>query len=232
MSQYDRYNMQRTITVRANVAGEPLSRAGRLVARAVAELGKPPERVSIALRGQIAPFQEMQQGLQRGLSVAVIAIFLLLVANFQSVRLSCVALAVVPAVLAGSALALWMTNTTINIQSFIGTIIGIGVAVANAILLITFAERARMTGVSAADAALESARTRLRPVLMTSAAMIAGMMPIALGLSDPSGQMAPLGCAVAGGLAAATLATLFVLPSLFALVQARVHRRGVSLEEP
>jgi multidrug efflux pump subunit AcrB len=231
MSQYDRYNMQRTVTVRANIAGEALSSAAPRVARAIAELGSPPQRVSVALRGQIAPLQQMQNGVRHGLSVAVIVVFLLLMATFQSIRLSFVVLCALPAVLSGVALALWMTHTTLNIQSFIGTIMSVGVAVANAILFVTFAERARIGGASAAAAALEGARTRLRPILMTSAAMLAGILPIALGWSDRSGQMAPLGCAVMGGLAAATLATLFVLPSIFALVQARTHRRGVSLEE-
>jgi multidrug efflux pump subunit AcrB len=224
--------MQRTITVRANLAEEALGSAASRVARAVAELGRPPARVNVALRGQIDPFHEMQKGLQRGLVVAVVAILLLLIANFQSLRLSLVVFSAIPAVLAGVALALWLTNNSVNIQSFVGAIMGIGIAVANAILFVTFAERARMAGASAADASIEGARTRLRPILMTSAAMLCGMMPIALGLRDSSGQMVPLGCAVVGGLAAATLATLFVLPTLFALVQARAHRRGASLEEP
>jgi multidrug efflux pump subunit AcrB len=230
MSEYDRFNMQRTITVRANVAGEALSRAARKVTQAVQELGAPPARVSVQLRGQVGPMAEMHDALERGLAVAVVAIFLLLVANFQSLKLSLIVVSAVPAVLAGVALALWLTNTTVNLESFMGTIVGVGVAVANAILLVTFAERSRMEGATAADAALEGARSRLRPILMTSAAMIAGMMPVALGFSDHSGQMAPLGCAVIGGLAAATVATLFVLPSIFALVQARSHRRSVALD--
>ncbi len=230
MSQYDRYNMQRTITVRANISGEPLSSAAGRVARAVADLGNPPPRVSVALRGQIKPLEEMRNGLQRGLEVAGAAIFLLLMANFQSLRLSLIVLGTAPSVLAGVVVALWLTGT-INIQSFIGLIMGLGVAVANAILLVTFAERARMAGASAAKAAVEGARTRLRPILMTSTAMIAGMMPIALGLSDVSGQMVPLAWAVIGGLFAATLATLFVLPPFFVLLQTHAHRRGVSLEE-
>lgn len=106
----------------------------------------------------------------------------------------------------------------------------IGVAVANAILLVTFAERSRMGGASAAVAAVEGARTRLRPILMTSLAMIAGMIPMALGLGEAGQQTAPLGRAVVGGLAAATLATLFVLPAAFSIVQARAHRRSVSLD--
>jgi multidrug efflux pump subunit AcrB len=106
----------------------------------------------------------------------------------------------------------------------------IGVAVANAILLVTFAERAHLTGAHEAEAAVEGAASRLRPILMTSFAMIAGMVPMALGLGDGGEQTAPLGRAVVGGLAAATLATLFVLPAVFALVRHRSNRLSVSLD--
>ncbi len=230
MGQYERYNMQRLITVRANLAGDDLGGAVRQVNRAIQALGAPPGGVNVDVRGQVVPMQEMLDGLRRGLALAVIAIFLLLMANFQSVKLSFIVVSTVPAVLAGVMLALWLTNTTLNIQSFMGAIMGVGVAVANAILLVTFAERTRLGGSSAADAAVEGARSRLRPILMTSAAMIAGMMPMALNLGGGGGQAAPLGRAVVGGLAAATIATLFVLPSVFALVQDRSHRRSASLD--
>ena len=230
MSQYDRYNMRRTITVRANIAAEALSSVAQRVTRAIEELGAPPPPISVALRGQVAPMREMQDGLERGLAVAMMAVFLLLLAHFQSFKLSFIVISTLPAVLAGVALALWLTNTTLNLQSFMGAIMGVGVAVANAILLVTFAERSRLDGATAAAAAVEGARSRLRPILMTSTAMIAGMMPVALGLGDRSGQMAPLGCAVVGGLAAATLATLFVLPSVFAVVQAHSNRRSAALD--
>jgi multidrug efflux pump subunit AcrB len=111
-----------------------------------------------------------------------------------------------------------------------GAIMAVGVAVANAILLVTFAERSRMRGAEANAAAVEGAQSRLRPILMTSLAMIAGMMPMALALGEGGEQTAPLGRAVVGGLAAATLATLLILPSVFAIVQTRAHRRGASLD--
>src|SRR6266700_1041955 len=132
--------------------------------------------------------------------------------------------------MAGVALTLWLTGTTLNIQSFMGAIMAIGVAVANAILLVTFAERTRLSGTAADAAAVDGAQSRLRPILMTSLAMIAGMMPMALGLGESGQQTAPLGRAVVGGLAMATLATLLILPSVFALVQERAHRRSVSLD--
>src|SRR5207244_8963535 len=135
-----------------------------------------------------------------------------------------------PAVIAGVAIALWATRTTLNIQSFMGAIMAIGVAVANAILLVTFAERSRIGGKESDAAAVEGARSRLRPILMTSFAMIAGMIPLALGLGEGGEQTAPLGRAVIGGLAAATLTTLFLLPSIFAVVQGRAGVRSVSLD--
>lgn len=229
ISQYDRYNMQRTLTVRANIANEDLGSAARRVSKAIADLGAPPPRVSVTMRGQVAPMAEMLAALQQGLMIAIGAIFLLLAANFQSLKLSIVVMSTAPATLAGVALALWLTHTTINLESFMGAIMALGVAVANAILLVTFAERARINGASAADAAKEGARSRLRPILMTSLAMIAGMTPVAIGLGDADRQMTPLGRAVIGGLAAATIATLFVLPAIFARVQKNSHRRSVSL---
>ncbi|HEX4602716.1 MAG TPA: efflux RND transporter permease subunit, partial [Candidatus Angelobacter sp.] len=230
MSQYDRYNMQRTLTVRANITKEDLGSAARRVAKAITELGAPPPRVSVTMRGQVAPMEEMLDGFRQGLMIVIGAIFLLLAANFQSLKLSIVVMSTAPAALAGVALALWLTRTTINLESFMGAIMALGVAVANAILLVTFAERARISGATAAEAAEEGARSRLRPILMTSLAMIAGMTPVAIGLGDANSQMAPLGRAVVGGLGAATLATLFVLPAIFARVQKNSHRRGVSLE--
>jgi multidrug efflux pump subunit AcrB len=248
VGQYQRYNMQRLVTVTANIAGADLGSVARQVMAALKELGQPPTGVNVAVRGQIVPLQQMLDGLRAGLLLAVVVIFLLLAANFQSLRLSALVVFTAPAVIAGVVIMLWLTGTTLNIQSFMGAIMAIGVAVANAILLVTFAERARVgqasrlpseapmdsaggtpAPLSAADAAVEGARSRLRPILMTSLAMIAGMVPMALGLGEGGEQTAPLGRAVIGGLALATVATLLVLPAAFALVQGRAHRRSVSL---
>jgi multidrug efflux pump subunit AcrB len=130
----------------------------------------------------------------------------------------------VPAVLSGVVLTLWFTGTTLNIQSAMGAIMAVGVAVANAILLVTFAEQARVKQADPVAAAIEGGRSRLRPILMTSCAMIAGMLPLALGLGESGDQTAPLGRAVVGGLALATVATLFVLPSMFAILTSRKVR--------
>ncbi len=230
VGQYQRYNMQRMITVTANLAGADLGTVARQVARAIQDLGSPPPKVNVALRGQVVPLKQMLDGLKTGLLVAVLVIFLLLAANFQSLKLSLIVLSTIPAVIAGVALMLWITGTTVNIQSFMGAIMAVGVAVANAILLVTFAERARLGGAAAAAAAVDGAQSRLRPILMTSLAMIAGMLPMALGVGEGAEQTAPLGRAVVGGLAAANLATLLIVPSVFAVVQARAHRRSASLD--
>jgi len=227
--QYERYNMERMVTVTANLEGD-LGRVSGEVRAALAELGEPPPRVAVALRGQVVPMEQMFDGLEAGLVVAVAIIFLLLAANFQSLRLAAAVVSTAPAAIAGVVLALAVTGTTLNIQSFMGAIMAVGVAVANAILLVTFAERSRIAGADAAAAAVEGAQSRLRPILMTSLAMIAGMLPLAIGIGEGGEQTAPLGRAVVGGLAAATLATLIVLPAVFAIVQARTHRRSASLD--
>jgi len=230
VGQYERYNMQRMVTVTANIADTDLGSVTKQVAQALKDVGAPPPKVNLALRGQVVPMQQMFDGLQTGLLLAVVVIFLLLMANFESVALAVIVVSTVPAVLAGVALALWLTHTTLNIQSFMGAIMAIGVAVANAILLVTFAERSRIAGAASADSAVEGAQSRLRPILMTSLAMIAGMMPLALGLGEGGEQTAPLGRAVVGGLAAATIATLIVLPSVFAVLRGRVSTHSASLD--
>jgi multidrug efflux pump subunit AcrB len=228
--EYDRYNMMRSLSLTANVAGADLGRVARSVRQAIAAAGTPPTGVRVEVRGQVVPMEEMFTGLAAGLGLAVVAILLLLAANFQSPRLALVVVSTVPAVLVGVVLALVVTRTTLNIQSFMGAIMAIGVSVANAILLVTFAERARCEGADAGPAAVDGGRHRLRPILMTSCAMIAGMVPLALALGEGGEQTAPLGRAVIGGLLAATCATLVVLPVVFATVQGRAAKASPSLD--
>jgi multidrug efflux pump subunit AcrB len=237
--EYDRYNMKRLVSLTANIEGEDLGRVAGHIARAIEAAGEPPPGVAVEVRGQVVPMQQMFgalaggklfEGLTAGLGLAVVVIFLLLTAYFQSLRLALAAMLTSPAVLAGVAVALWLTGTTLNIQSFMGAIMAVGVATANAILLVTFAERARLGGSSAGEAAVDGARHRLRPILMTSCAMIAGMVPMALGLGEGGEQVAPLGRAVIGGLVAATITTLLVLPSVFAVVQGWAGTRSPSLD--
>jgi multidrug efflux pump subunit AcrB len=218
------------------------------VKKVIAAVGAPADgKTKVNLRGQVVPYEQLSEGFSSGLVIAVVVIFLLLCANFQSIRLALVVASTTPAVLAGIVLTLWITGTTLNIQSGIGAIMAIGVAVANAILLVTFAESfrrknttdssavtggivepfAKNPGLRSADpvtAAVAGARSRLRAVLMTSCAMSAGMLPLALGLGEGGDQTAPLGRAVIGGLIFATIATLFVLPSVFAILSLRIVR--------
>ncbi len=229
VGQYERYNMARVVSITANLYHADLGSVARKIEKVLADVGTPPAKTSVAIRGQVIPLNELLDGFRNGLIVAVVVVFLLLSANFQSFRLALAVVSTVPAVLAGVALTLWLTRTTLNIQSAIGAIMAVGVAVANAILLVAFAERAHRGGVHEAAAAVEGAASRLRPILMTSFAMIAGMVPMALGLGEGGEQTSPLGRAVVGGLAAATLATLFILPAVFALIASR-KVKNVSLD--
>ncbi len=228
---YERYNMARIVSITANIHGIDLGAATREIRAVIADVNLQADgKTKVDVRGQVVPLEQLMNGFRSGLVIAVIVVFLLLSANFQSFRLALAVVSTVPAVLAGVALMLWITGTTLNIQSAIGAIMAIGVAVANAILLVTFAERSHLAGSDAVEAAVDGAVSRLRPILMTSFAMIAGMLPMALGLGEGGEQIAPLGRAVIGGLGAATLATLFVLPAVFAIVRHRSSRLSVSLD--
>jgi multidrug efflux pump subunit AcrB len=243
VGQYERYNMARVVSLTANLHGSDLGTVLRAIA-AIDEISNPaawPAKTRVDVRGQAVPLQQLLAGFRSGLLIAIVVIFLMLAANFQSLRLALMVISTVPAVLAGVVLTLWLTHTTLNIQSAMGAIMAIGVAVANAILLVTFAERARAGStirqqavpLACTEAAIAGAGSRLRPILMTSCAMIAGMIPLALGLGESGDQTAPLGRAVVGGLAFATLATLFVLPSVFAvLAGSTVRSPSLDPEDP
>ena len=230
VGEYDRINGRRVVLLSANVAGSDLGRVSRSLDHALAQIAPVPRGLTVEVRGQIAPMRQTFKNLSAGFAIALIAILLLLTAHFQSIRLALVVLSTTPAVLAGVATMLWLTGTTLNVQSFMGAIMALGVAVANAILLVTFAEQYRRAGRSALDAAMEAAKTRLRPVLMTSIAMTAGMVPMALALGSGAEATAPLGRAVIGGLLAATAATLLFVPLLFAIAQQNATRTSVSLD--
>ena len=230
VGEYDRFNGQRMVTLSANTAGEDLGRVANQVDAAIARAGAPPRGATVSVRGQIAPMRETFRNIAAGLAVAVGVIFLLLAANFQSVRLAVAVVSTAPAALAGVVIMLALTRTTLNIQSFMGAIMAVAVAVANAILLVTYAEQSRRRGATAMDAAIDAARARLRPVLMTSAAMIAGMTPMALAFGEGSAATAPLGRAVIGGLAVATFATIVILPSVYSSVQPSAAAASASLD--
>ena len=230
LGEYHRLNGQRMVTLTANVFGEALGRVSKQLDDVIKSIGAPPRGVKVTVRGQLAPMKQTLTSLGTGLLIAVLVIFLLLAANFQSMRLGFVVLSTVPAVICGVVLMLLLTRTTLNIQSFTGAIMAIGVAVANAILLVVFAEEHRRQGNASAESAIHAAQMRMRPILMTSMAMIAGMIPIALGFGEGSQQITPLGRAVIGGLLFATVTTLLVLPVVFAMVQEHAGIQSPSLD--
>lgn len=225
--ELDRQNGMWMILTSANVGNNDFAQAAKEIDRAIGTAGQAPRGVTVQVRGQVNALKQIFTQLAVGLALAVVVILLLLTANFQSLRLALIVISSVPAVLLGAILMLLLTGTTLNLESFMGTIMAIGVAVANAILLVTFAEQNRRNGADALSAARTAAAERLRPVLMTSLAMIAGMIPMALAIGRGSEETAPLGRAVIGGLFAATLATLFLLPTVFGVIQ-----KGASLESP
>ncbi len=216
VGEYDRYNMQRMITITANLHGMDLAHAVHDINKIVKNntLEKP-RGVEVYSRGQMESYAEMFRGLTSGLGIAIVIIFLLLAANFESIPLSLNVLATVPAVLAGSLTFLMLTGSTLNIESFMGMIMAIGVSVANSILIVTFSERLRLVNLDSTRSAIEGAKSRLRPIMMTSLAMLAGMLPMSLGLGEGGEQTAPLGRAVMGGLFASTFTTLFIVPLVF-----------------
>jgi multidrug efflux pump subunit AcrB len=227
--EFDRTSMQRYLSITANIEGEDLGRASRQIQKALQDAGEPPHGVLVETRGQVAPMNEMFRSLAIGLAVAVAVIFVLLGGYFQSPRLALVSLGAVPGVLSGVVLALLLTGTTLNIESFMGAIMSIGVSVSNSVMLVTFTARDWRDGFSVADAAVRGGRERLRPILMTACAMIVGMVPMALALEAGSQMQAPLGRAVIGGLLVSTLATLLILPALFAIVMGQKKYGSPSL---
>jgi multidrug efflux pump subunit AcrB len=228
--EVDHYNSQRAIHVTANLAGNDLGKAAEDVERAIASLGPPPQGATVALHGQAEQMRTTLGGLREGLGLAILVVLLMLAANFQSLREPIVVLLTMPAVLAGVLLALWVSRTTLNVQSLMGAIMAVGVSVANAVLLVTFAKDRWHAGAEQSTAIVEAARRRLRPILMTSLAMIAGMVPTALAIGEGGEQTAPLGRAVIGGLMASTLATLVFLPAVYLVVGKKGPARSPSLD--
>jgi multidrug efflux pump subunit AcrB len=229
--EVDRYNMRRYLSLTANVEGQDLGRVIDRLDAAIARAGEPPKGTEVELRGQVRPMKQMFQSLEIGLLVAVAVILIMLTAYFQSPMLALTAVASVPAVLSGVVVALWVTRTTLNIESFMGAIMAVGVAVANAIMLVSFGDRHRLEdGMPAGQAAITAAKGRLRPIIMTACAMVSGMIPMSLALEEGSEQNAPLGRAVIGGMVFATFATLLVLPAVFSLLLGRSSNRSPSLD--
>ncbi len=187
-----------------------------------------PKGMAIKIRGQREVMAEAFHSLGLGLCLAIVLVFLLMVILFQSWLDPIIVLTAIPGALAGILWTLLLTHTTINVVSFMGSIMAVGIAAANAILLVSFANEIRLERpLTSLEAALEAGKTRLRPVLMTALAMIIGMVPTALGLGEGGEQNAPLGRAVIGGLLAATFFTLFVIPIVYSYLRVEVPSIGV-----
>lgn len=226
--EYDRLNQQRYITITGNVQGQDLGGVFKEVEKTITSLGKLPTGTKVAMRGQPLLLQQTLDSLRAGLLVAVVAIFLLMAVYFQSFRVALSILSVVPAVIAGSLLLLFVTGHSLNIQSYMGAIMAVGVAIANAVLYVTNAEQQRKQHIEGAN--MHAAEARLRPILMTGLAMIAGMIPMSLGIGEGGDQTAPLGIAVIGGLLFSTISVLFFLPHVYQLAAGRRKYRSVSLD--
>lgn len=218
------------LSVTANLNDKDLGSANKDVALAIKNVGELPRGVIVEQIGLGKVLDETLSSLQNGLLVAIVVIFLMLSANFQSFRVPLVILATVPAVVLGALLLLKLTGSTLNLQSYMGIIMSVGVSIANAVLLITNAEELRKHNGNALESAREAAGLRLRPIIMTSVAMVAGMLPMAIGHGEGGDQVSPLGRAVIGGLIASTFAVLIILPMVFAWVQGKVSTQSLSLD--
>jgi multidrug efflux pump subunit AcrB len=216
------YNVQPVFDVYANVQDRDLGAVARDIDRVLDEVRATlPRGSTIVMRGQVQSMRSSFLGLGLGLAFAVVLVYLLMVVNFQSWVDPLVIITALPGALAGIVWTLYVTQTTLSVPSLMGAIMCVGVATANSILIVSFANERRRAGLSALDAALDAGHTRLRPVLMTAAAMVVGMLPMALGMGEGGEQNAPLGRAVVGGLAVATVATLFIVPIAYAVLRGR-----------
>lgn len=218
------------LSVTANIHRKDLGEAQDDVKNVIKSLGQLPRGLTIEAVGLGTVLDETLSSLQGGLIVAIVVIFLMLAANFQSFRVSFIVLTAVPAVVLGSILLLLVTGSTLNLQSYMGIIMSVGVSIANAVLLVTNAEQIRKRTGDAVGAAREAVKLRLRPIVMTSIAMIAGMLPMAIGHGEGGEQVSPLGRAVIGGLLFSTVAVLTMLPLIFSWVQEKSSIASVSLD--
>ncbi len=216
------FNVQPVYDVYANVDRRDLGSVGGAVEKIVADIQpKLPRGSSIEVRGQIKTMEQSFYRLGLGMIFAVVLVYLLMAVNFQSWLDPFIILMALPGAIAGIVWILFVTQTTFSVPSLMGSIMCIGVATANSILVVVFANDQRLEGMNAREAALSAGYTRIRPVLMTAAAMIIGMLPMALGMGEGGEQNAPLGRAVIGGLVLATLTTLFIVPLVYSLLRHR-----------
>jgi multidrug efflux pump subunit AcrB len=229
------YNVQPVFDIYANVDRRDLGSVGDAVEKIVQkEQVKLPRGTTLDLRGQISTMETSFYRLGLGMAFAVVLVYLLMAVNFQSWLDPFIILMALPGALAGIVWMLFLTQTTFSVPSLMGSIMCIGVATANSILMVVFANDQRLEGMDARAAALSAGHTRVRPVIMTATAMIIGMLPMALALGEGGEQNAPLGRAVIGGLILATVTTLFVVPMVYSLLRTKPpvdHEKELEREE-
>jgi multidrug efflux pump subunit AcrB len=221
------YNVQPVIDVYASTQGRDLGGVSADIMKVLKPFqDRVPRGTRIVVRGQVETMRSSFFGLGIGLLMAIVLVYLLIVVNFQSWLDPFIIITALPGALAGICWILLVTRTTLNVPSLTGAVMCMGVATANSILLVSFARDRMDMGVAPLQAAVEAGFTRMRPVLMTALAMIIGMIPMAVGFGEGGEQNAPLGRAVIGGLLFATVATLFFVPSVFAIIHGRRHARA------
>jgi multidrug efflux pump subunit AcrB len=226
------YNVQPVLDIYGSVQGRDLGGVSRDITRILADTKKDlPHGSRVIVRGQVQTMNSSFIGLLGGLFFSIVLVYLLIVVNFQSWMDPFIIIAALPAALAGIVWFLFLTHTTLSVPALTGSIMCMGVATANSILVVSFAKEQMEEAMTSTEAALAAGFTRFRPVLMTALAMIIGMVPMALGLGEGGEQNAPLGRAVIGGLLLATLSTLFFVPTFFSLVHAKDKRETVNLDD-
>lgn len=226
MAVINHYNVRRVIDIYASVQDRDLGAIGKDISKVVdANRNSLPRGSSMTIRGQLQTMQTSYIGLLGGLAFAIVLVYLLIVVNFQSWLDPFIIITALPAALAGIIIFLFATHTRLSVPALMGSIMCMGVATANSILVVSFAKERLTFHGNAVEAAIEAGFTRFRPVLMTALAMIIGMIPMALGRGEGGEQNAPLGRAVIGGLIFATVATLVFVPAVFGLLHSREHAK-------
>ncbi len=219
-AEVNHYTVQRVIDINTNIQGRDLGSVVSGIQKKIDALGKLPQGTRVTVHGQYEVMNQSFRSLLLGLILAIVLVYLLIVVLFQSWKDPFIIMIAVPGALVGILWMLALTGTTINVESLMGSIMAVGIATSNSILLVSYANDARVErNISPLEAALEAGKTRLRPVLMTALAMIIGMIPMALALGEAGEQNAPLGRAVIGGLLVATVVTLFIVPVVYSLLR-------------
>ena len=223
----DHYQLAKVVDVYVGLAREDLGRVANAIDQIIAET-QIPEGVRVDLRGMVQGMRESFRSFGLGLLLAVVLLYLILVAQFKSFVDPFIILMAVPPGVTGVLLTLYLTDTTLNVQSLMGVVMMVGIVVSNSILIVEFTNRLREEGMPVAEAVVTACRVRLRPVMMTSLATLIGLLPMALKLGTGSEAYAPLARAIIGGLTVSVLLTVFLVPAAYLLVY---RNRGNTLDQ-